>query len=50
MPFDGIVMRAVVSELNGLLAGGRIEKIFQTERDEIVLACHAASSHYRLLV
>lgn len=50
MPFDGIVLRAVVSELNGLLAGGRIEKIFQTERDEIVLACHAASSHYRLLI
>lgn len=50
MPFDGIVMRAVVSELNGLLAGGRIEKIFQTERDEIVLACHAASFHYRLLI
>ncbi len=50
MPFDGIVLRAVVSELNGLLAGGRIEKIFQTERDEIVLACHTMSSHYRLLI
>lgn len=50
MPFDGIVLRAAVSELNGLLAGGRIEKIFQTERDEIVLACHASASHYRLLI
>lgn len=50
MPFDGIVLRAAVSELNGLLSGGRIEKIFQTERDEIVLACHAAHAHFRLLI
>lgn len=50
MPFDGIVLKGVVSELNSLLAGGRIEKIFQTERDEIVLLCHAFSDHYRLLI
>ena len=50
MPFDGIVLKGVVAELNSLLSGGRIEKIFQTERDEIVLVCHAFSDHYRLLV
>ena len=50
MPFDGIVLKGVVAELNSLLAGGRIEKIFQTERDEIVLLCHAFSTHYRLLI
>ncbi len=50
MPFDGIVLKGVVDELNSLLSGGRIEKIFQTERDEIVLVCHAFSDHYRLLI
>ena len=50
MPFDGIVLKGVVGELNSLLSGGRIEKIFQTERDEIVLLCHAFSDHYRLLI
>ncbi|MBR5281006.1 MAG: NFACT family protein [Clostridia bacterium] len=50
MPFDGIVLKGAVGELNSLLSGGRIEKIFQTERDEIVLVCHAFSDHYRLLI
>lgn len=50
MPFDGIVTHGVLDELRGLLCGGRVEKIFQTESDEIVLLCHAFSQHYRLLL
>ena len=48
MAFDGIVASGVVWELSGLLTGGRIEKIYQTEQDEIVLLCHSMREKYRL--
>lgn len=50
MPYDGMVAAAVVWELSGLLQNGRIEKIYQTEQDEIILACHAGGERYRLLL
>lgn len=37
MPFDGLTIRALVYELN-TLCDGRIDKIHQPERDEIVLS------------
>ncbi len=50
MAFDGIVLHAVIDELGGLLAGGRVEKIFQTGAYEITLLVHAGGEHYRLLL
>ncbi|MBQ8828002.1 MAG: NFACT family protein, partial [Clostridia bacterium] len=50
MPYDGIVASGVVWELSGLLTGGRIEKIYQTEQDELVLLCHLMHEKYRLLL
>ncbi len=50
MPYDGIVLSGAVWEINGLLSGGRIEKVFQTGRYEITLLCHAGSEKYRLLI
>lgn len=50
MPYDGIVASGVVWELSGLLSGGRIEKIYQTEQDEIILLCHSMREKYRLLL
>ena len=38
MPNDAITLNAVVNELNGFLEGGKIEKIYQPENDEITLA------------
>ncbi len=49
MPFDGIVTKCMVNELNGLLAGGRVDKVFQPEADEIVLVVRAKSQNYRLV-
>lgn len=49
MPYDGIVANAAVWELSGLLAGGRIEKVYQTERDEITLLIHSMGERFRLL-
>ena len=50
MAFDGIVLHAVIDELGGLLAGGRVEKIFQTGAYEMTLLVHAGGEHYRLLL
>ncbi len=49
MPFDGIVTKCIVDELNTLLAGGRVEKVFQPEADEIVLLVRSKSQNYRLV-
>lgn len=37
MAFDGIMMRALCNEINCMLAGYRVDKVVQPERDEIVL-------------
>jgi len=50
MPYDGIVAKSVAHQLNSLLAGGRIEKVFQPEKDEIVLHVRSSSGNYRLLL
>lgn len=50
MPFDGIVVKNVVNELSELLQGGRIEKIFQPEADEIVLNIRAKGRNHKLVM
>ena len=50
MPFDGIVLSGAVWEINGLLEGGRIERVFQTGRYEITLQCHSHGEKFRLLI
>ena len=50
MAVDGIALHAIIDELGGLLAGGRVEKIFQTGAYEITLCVHAGGEHYRLLL
>ena len=50
MPLDGITISAVVAELNGKLAGGRVDKASQPERDEIILPVRAGGENYRLLL
>lgn len=49
MPFDGIVTKCIVNELNLLLSGGRIDKIYQPENDEIVLLVRSKGQNYRLV-
>ena len=50
MPFDGVVTKCVVDELKELLAGGRIEKIFQPEADEIILNIRAKGKNLKLVL
>ena len=46
MAFDGMIVAAAAKELSSCLAGGKIEKIYQPEPDELILHIRApASSH-----
>ncbi|WP_165445386.1 Rqc2 family fibronectin-binding protein [Bacilliculturomica massiliensis] len=50
MSFDGLVTGAVARQLNSLLAGGKIEKIYQPEPDEITLQIHAGKERHKLYI
>lgn len=50
MAFDGITVAALVAELKETLEGGRIYKIAQPEKDELLLTVKNNGSQYRLLM
>ena len=50
MPFDAGVMSAVVKQLKETAVGARIEKVYQPERDEIVLNLRSKNGSRRLLL
>ena len=50
MSFDGMVTGAVVHQLNNVLIGGKIEKIYQPEADEIILNVHSGRDNYKLYI
>ena len=50
MPFDGICVAAVVDELNRNLTGGRIVKIAQPEKEEILLQIKTERDTARLFI
>ena len=50
MAMDGLNLHASVIEMQRTLVGGKIDKIQQPERDELLLGVHAASGNYKLLI
>lgn len=50
MAFDGIVTKAVVKELKEKLVGGRVDKVYQQEKDEILIHIHNKGINYRLIM
>ena len=50
MPFDAIALRCVTIELDNVLSGGRIEKIYQPERDEIWITVKNGRKNHKLLI
>lgn len=50
MAFDGLVIHNLKQELCGCLIGGRINKIYQPEKDEIHLVIKNQRNTYRLLL
>lgn len=50
MPLDAICLRAVTNELDRALAGCRVEKVYQPDRDELVLQTRGVGGARRLLL
>jgi len=50
MAFDGIIVAKMAKELSNLLIGGKIDKIYQPETDELLFHVHSKSNSYKLYV
>ncbi|MCI5504793.1 MAG: NFACT family protein, partial [Eubacterium sp.] len=50
MAFDGTVIANIVYDMNRLLTGGRIYKIYQPETDELLLVIKNQKETHRLLL
>ncbi|MDR3294934.1 MAG: NFACT family protein [Clostridiales Family XIII bacterium] len=50
MPFDGIVISALASQLSARLLGGKIEKIYQPESDELLFHVTAQKEKHKLFL
>ena len=49
MAFDGIVLKKIVSELNTCLIGGKITKVYEPNKNEIILGIYSNGKNYALL-
>lgn len=50
MALDGIVLNSIKHELVNKLIGGRVDKVYQPEKDEIIINIRNNSSNYKLLL
>ena len=50
MPMDGLMVGLAARELNGLLAGGRVDRITQPEKDTVILVIRAGNENRQLLL
>ena len=50
MPFDGFTLGLIARELDAALTGGRINRIIQPERDEIILTVRSDGQNRQLLL
>ena len=48
MAFDGIVTKQIVAELNQVLIGGKINKVFEPNKNEIILGIFSNGKNYAL--
>ena len=50
MSMDGLSLYSAINELNKRLAGGKIDKIQQTDKEELLLMVRSLGQTYRLLI
>jgi predicted ribosome quality control (RQC) complex YloA/Tae2 family protein len=50
MSFDGLFTKAMTEELSALLKGGRINKIHQPYKNELILVIRSGGKNYKLLL
>lgn len=48
MAFDGIAIHAITQELNKILSGSKLEKVYQPENDELVFHIHSKTGNFKL--
>ena len=48
MSFDGLIIKGIVSELNKTISNGKINKVFEPNKNEILLGIYANSTNYLL--
>ena len=48
MAFDGIVTKKIVSELDKALVGGKINKVYEPTKNEIILGVYSKGVNYAL--
>lgn len=48
MAFDGLVTKSIVNELNQFIVGGKINKIFEPNKNEIILGIYNSGKNYAL--
>ena len=49
MALDGLVIHSIVDELHKKLLGGKIDKVYQPENDEIVLHIRNNKENFKLV-
>ena len=50
MALDGLVIHSIVNELNKKLLGGKIDKVYQPENDEVVLHIRNNKENFKLVL
>ncbi len=50
MAFDAAMLACIIREINNIAVGGRIEKIYQPEKDEIILQMRTVSGGRRFMI
>ncbi|MBQ8555357.1 MAG: NFACT family protein [Clostridia bacterium] len=50
MPMDGLTLGFAAREMHAILAGGRIDKVTQPEKDTIILLIRAGAQNHKLLL
>ncbi len=48
MAFDGIITKSIVNELNSFILGGKINKVFEPNKNEIILGIYCGGKNYAL--
>ncbi|HCD08775.1 MAG TPA: hypothetical protein DEQ01_00005, partial [Thermoanaerobacter sp.] len=50
MALDGITLHAIIKELKEEIIGGRIDKIYQPEKEELIFIIRNKGKNYKLLL
>lgn len=48
MSFDGITLKSIIGELNNSILGGKINKVFEPSKNEIIFGIYSNGNNYLL--